>query len=152
MSERGGREGEGGHVNMRLIMTQEGDPSQSHPMLLHLPAEPPCLIHKAPTSPEKGLHNAVTNDDRRSSGPSSHPTPVFEGLKGVNITRLLPRPPPHSSATELFHRGAGSGPKMPCVSQKGKPVSMLLHHSLAQQLRIAPSSCLSGRTEPSCQQ
>lgn len=81
MSERGGREGEGAHVNIRLVVTQEGDPSQSHPTLLCLPAGPPCLIHKAPTSPEKGLHNAVANDDRRCSGPSSHPTPLFEGSR-----------------------------------------------------------------------
>lgn len=96
MSERGGRGGEGAHVNMRLIVAQEGDPSQSHPKLLRLPTGPPCLIHKAPASPEKGLQNAVTSDDRRCSGPSSHPTPVFEGLRDVDTTRLLPRPPPHS--------------------------------------------------------
>lgn len=95
VSERGGRGGEGAHVNMRLILAQEGDPSQSHPTLC-FPAGPLCLIHEAPTSPEKGLHNAVTNDNRRCSGPSSHPLPVFEGLRGVDITRLLPRPPPHS--------------------------------------------------------
>lgn len=89
MSERGGRGGEGAHVNTRLILTQEGDPSQSHPVLLR-------LIHKAPASLEKGLHNAVTNGDRRCSAPSSRPTPLFEGLRGVDISRLLPRPPPHS--------------------------------------------------------